>query len=452
MRRWCGDPCLSCVLPRIFMSDSRSKNGDQPDADLAKGGRGGHQPKKLPPVPLWSRAELDLPSEIGGELGIILWQRVRAVKLWGSTLRTRMKHLFSGLASKTSDNLALVAVRTPDIADAVGVLTGVVTSPDTVEVTEIVEACHHIVAWADERGWVETALRYAEAAAIADPNDPAAAATAGQFCTRATAVNRATVWLYRSMELARRSKSREWQIRSRLRLGSLLFQLGEYVPARKLFLTAYNMSLRSGRRILAAQAQHDLLTLASDRETYGQGELHAWEALRLYPIYNPRVAPLAHDYAFLLTRHQHFIPALAILKAALPLVQKPHERITVLATLARAAAAVADRRLFDEARTEAISIAATSEERAAAAFVRLAEGWWSMGEQEQAEQMARKAIDIANRRNEAEPRRLAYALLEDLACRGSSDRERSIPEGSRVDVLVRRFLFRLRKQKTSAPA
>jgi len=337
------------------------------------------------------------------------------------------------------------------IVDAVRALTEIVVSPDLVDAREVVRACHDVVGWAEEQGWVETALQYAEAAAVADPSDPAAAAIAGQLCTRATAINRATVWFYRSMELARRMKNREWQIRSRLRLGGLLFQLGEHTPARRLFLTAYNVSLRSGRRVLAAQAQHDLLTLASDQGSYWQGELHAWEALRLYPVHNPRVAPLAHDYAFLLARHRHFAPALALLKAALPLVLKPQERITALATLARVAAATGDSGLFGESMREATGIAAGSAERAAAAFVRFAEGWWSLGDPKQAEQMARKAIDIASRRKESEPRRLACALLEDLASRTPPEQERSIPEGSRIEALVGRFLFRLHKQKRSTP-
>jgi tetratricopeptide (TPR) repeat protein len=385
-------------------------------------------------------------------LGVILWQRVRAVKLWGSTPRAQRPKLFSGLSSAWPERLALVAAQAPSIAGAVNVLTEVVTKPGSVEVAGLVQASHEVASWAEEHGRIETALQYAEAAAIADQDNPAAAALAGQLCTRVAAIDRATVWLYRSMELARRGKDREWQIRSRLRLGAHLFQLAEYAPAKRLFQSAYNIALRTGRRVLAAQAQHDLLTLASDRGTYAEGEMHAWEALRLYPVSNPRVAPLAHDYAFLLTKHHYFAPALTILEAALPLVRQPQERITVLATLARTAASRGNRDRFEEAREEVLQIAKASEERAAAAFVRLAEGLLSFGEWEQAGKMARNAVEIATRRKEVEPRGLAEALLEECTQRRAPESDKGVPEGSRIEILARKFLSRLRKQQRSAPA
>jgi hypothetical protein len=274
---------------------------------------------------------------------------------------------------------------------------------------------------------------------------------AGQFCTRVAAVDRAVVWLQRAVVLARRALDRVWYIRGHLRLGFLMFHLGDYEQARRLYVLASRMATRTGRRGLAGQAQHDLFTVACEVGTYEEAEDHAWKALELYPVRHPAVPYLAHDYAWLLNREGFFSSAHVLLRATLPLIA-PHRRLPILGSLARACAGTGDREGYVAAAGEVLRLAETTGEGAAAALIHVAGGALWLGDTELAETAAARAQEIAIRREEGEPQRSALAILEGLAAPEPPPPDRAPPEGARIRELTTRFLARLRKWSASAAA
>lgn len=435
---------------RRAMTDSAGEIQDSRVAAArpGRGGQGRGRPK-APLPPTGQRHPFDLCGEVEDNLGIVLWKRARAVKLWAGTRPERRPGLFVEPGPHSAEQLVRALEQAPELGEPLGVLMALVRSPEEARRADVAAACLQVAEWADRGGNLETALQFAEAAATAHPRSAEAAAMAGHFCTRVAAVDRAVVWLQRAIVLARRALDRVWYIRSHLRLGFLMFHLGDYEQARKLYLLASRMAARTGRRALAGQAQHDLFTVACEVGTFEEAQDHAWKSLDLYPVRHRSVPYLAHDYAWLLNRECHFSSALVVLRATLPLIST-YRRITITGSLARACAGVGDRAGYEAAAAEVVRLAATTEEGAAAAFTHVAEGARCFREWEAADTYARRALDLAVRREEAEPHRLAAALLARIAAREPGPLDRQPADDGRVRELTGRFLARLKKW--SAPA
>ncbi len=427
------------------MSDPAGRTqGDQDGpADPARRVRGRGRPK-VPLPPAGQRHTFDFCGEVEDVLGVVLWKRVRAVKLWASTRRDRRPGLFMPPSGRAREQLARAVEQAPELRAPLATLAAMVRHPERARPSAVSAACLAVAEWAEGQGKLETALQFAEAAAAARPRDPGAAAAAGQFCTRVAAVDRAVVWLQRAVVLARRAMDRVWYIRGHLRLGFLMFHLGDYEQARGLYVLASRMAARTGRRALAGQAQHDLFTVACEVGTYEEAEDHVWQALDLYPVRHPGVPFLAHDYAWLLNREGFFSGAHVLLCATLPHIA-PHRRLPILGSLARACAGIADREGYEAAAGEVMRLAAATEEGAAAALVHVADGARRFGEWERAETTALRALEVAVRREEAEPQCGARAILEGVPVRDPGPVERRPPDGPRVRELTARFLTRLRK-------
>jgi tetratricopeptide (TPR) repeat protein len=431
------------------MSDSASRT--QGDKDVpARPGKGRGRPK-VPLPPAGQRHSFDFCGEVEDVLGVVLWKRVRAVKLWASTPRERRRGLFMPPSGRVREQFARAVEEAPELQEPLGTLMALVRWPERARPTDVAAACLVVAEWAEGKGKLETALQFAEAAAAARPRDPGAAAMAGQFCTRVAAVDRAVVWLQRAVVLARRAMDRVWYIRGHLRLGFLMFHLGDYEQARRLYVLASRMATRTGRRGLAGQAQHDLFTVACEVGTYEEAEDHAWKALELYPVRHPAVPYLAHDYAWLLNREGFFSSAHVLLRATLPLIA-PHRRLPILGSLARACAGTGDREGYAAAAAEVLRLADTTDEGAAAALIHVAGGALWLGDPELAETAAARALEIAIRREEGEPQRSALAILEGLTAPEPPPPDHAPPEGARIRELTARFLARLRKWSSSAAA
>ncbi len=450
-----ADPLAQCRFPHPFpraMSDPDGGAQGSRKGPASPGRRGGGRGRpKVPLPPASQRHTFDFCGEVEGALGVVLWKRVRAVKLWAATRRERRRGLFTPPSGRTREQFLRAVDQAPELREPLATLTALVRWPERARPPAVAAACLAVAEWAEGQGKLETALQFAEAAAAARPRDPGAAAVAGQFCTRVAAVDRAVVWLQRAVVLARRAQDRVWYIRAHLRLGHLTFHLGDYDQARRLYVLAGRMAARTGRRALAGQAQHDLFTVACEVGTYEDAESHAWKALELYPVRHPGVPFLAHDYAWLLNREGFFSSAHVLLRATLPLIAT-HRRLPILGSLARACAGIGDREGYRAAVEEVLRLAGDTGEGAAAALIHVSGAARHFGDWALVETAAARALEVAVRREEAEPQQRARAILEGLAAREPGPPDRSPPDGSRAGELTAQFMVRLRKWSAATRA
>lgn len=393
----------------------------------------------VPPAPTWQRSEAAILRERVGPVGVALWQAARDVRLWAAMAPPARQGLFRAANGAV---LRAAIFEVPDLERSLERLGALVRFPHLAQAHEIAAAAAEVALWAEEGQLLRTALEFAEAAALADFRSSSAASLAGRLARRVGDNNRAAAWYRRAIALAR--GDHDSYIRAQLGYGGVMFQVGNYPAATLAFRRASRLAVKFGRRGPAAQANHDLLTIACDTGSYEEGAAAAVKALERYPVRHPRVAHLAHDYGYLLVRNRYFAAALPLLQRVLELV-KPHERVVVWGTIARSAGAVGDRELFERARGEVLGGVAQSEEFAAQALVHVAAGAQSLGNWELAAGLAADAGEIARRRGNGRPDRESRIVLAQVATRSRGDRDLARAAPVAIQLTVGLFLRRLEK-------
>lgn len=411
--------------------------------------QGSHQ---IPPAPEWPRDGWSLlDGPFGEDLSLLLWLRARSVRLWAVVPEDSRSGLFATPRPSFSQWEDETAAEFPEIATALRTLGALVRYPELISAAHVVASCREISAWGDERGSLDVAVEFAEGAALADGETAQTAADAGHLSTRAAAYHRAWLWLMRSVAVARRTRDWEWYVRAHIRFGIMLYELGEHAKARPHYWRATRAALNSGRRTLAGKAQHDLLLIEAEAGSYLSGEKCARRVLEYYPRRYERIPHFVHDYAYLLVRHFLFAHALPLVEAVLPLINKPYERVAVLATLARAAAGAGERGKYEAASHEVVRIVAETDVNAAAALVATAEGAAVWGEWEKASCLALQARELAERRREGDPLRRALVLMARIDRREAPEAEQPPPCLARIDETSAACLNRLGAQRAPAP-
>ena len=397
----------------------------------------------FPPAPSWPRDETALLAETDAPVALLLWQRVRDVRLWAQAGEGSRAGLFTGgepveSALEAGEGLA------DSLAVPLRALGALARYPEFIAGEDLCAACLAISEWAEREHMAETALHYAEAAALADPTSARAAAFAGSACARLAADQRAEVWLTRAIRTAWRMKDWEWHARSYIRMGQLMYELGHLTRARRAFHRARSSAQWSGHYAYAAKAHHELLLVECIVGTYRAGERHARKALELYPGQFPRIPHLAHDFAFLLTCHGAYEDALFLLDAALPFFVRSWEQVAILGTISKAAAATGRRERYAEAVADLLLLGSAAETHSAAALVLAAEGAAMLGDDERAGRLAARALELAERRHEREPLRRARQVLD-----GGGGHRVAPPPSEQVAPLRDQFADRLRALRAS---
>ncbi len=212
-----------------------------------------------PPVLGWAR-EVEALEAAGTELGVVLWRVLRRVRAWAETVQEERAGLFEIDKREARERLGQGCVHAPELVEALGVFAQLIRAPERMEARQLADACHEVHAWAEERSLVKVAMLFAEAAAVAEPDDPGRANQAGLMCRRGGFDDRAASWYHRASGLAVRHKARQEIIRAQLGYGNLMKDLGDYDEARKYFERAAQRAISTGRERQAAEAHHDLLT------------------------------------------------------------------------------------------------------------------------------------------------------------------------------------------------
>jgi tetratricopeptide (TPR) repeat protein len=400
-----------------------------------RAGRGIERPTWLP-EPRPPHLVLD---EVGGTAGYVLWLLLNDCALWiGAEQRGA---LFAPGGRDWAE-----AEWPPELVDALSVLRAASAAPELARAPDLAAAAASVWEWAERQGHMEAAVQFAELAARLDPESSARAGTAGRLCRRRGGLHaRATCWFQRASRLARLQGDEIAFATARLGWGVLEFNHGRYLHAEAHFTAAYRRAMRVGRRSTAGLASHCLLGVAIASERYEVAMQRAVEAARLYAAHHPRLPVLAHDAAFAIAAQGFYSSALPVLMKTLPLMGAARERILVLATLARSAAAAGDRVRFERAAQEVLRMVAGGAEMAESSVFHVAQGARSFEQWERAGLLARQALSLATRSGNAYIVAAAQALIGDVAERARGDLDVIPEEGGPVDALVELLLTRLRK-------
>ncbi|HET6231562.1 MAG TPA: hypothetical protein VFE05_15930 [Longimicrobiaceae bacterium] len=401
---------------------------------------------KVPPPPTWPRNELDLLKDCDSVLGLALWRLVRDVRLWAAVPPDDRREAFRPRTDEARERLACAVREAPEIARPLELLAAVSWFPEMARPAEVADACRRVREWADERRMMETALQFAEVAALADPEDPAHAYAAGRVTRRAGANFRSAAWYQRAIGLARRSHDSVTYIEAHLGYGNLLCQTGEFPTARPYHLKAARKGIRAGRRDLAGAGHHNLLCLEIATDNIAEAEFHFRRAFELYPVRHSRVPHLIHDYGYGILVCNHASTALSLFDLLLPRIDAVDPfRVILIGNVSRASAVMRDHLRFDEARLEVARLAKLSDEYASPALIQTSEGARVLGLWDIAEECAAAALDIAIARREGEVQRTATKLLDSISVRGTTPRSTDLAPPPNVRELVRLSSQRLRK-------
>jgi hypothetical protein len=371
--------------------------------------------------------DADVASEIGGTVGLVLWLRLRDVVLWARVPEAERKDLFGPIALEHQE-WELEAASIDALTTAVRTLSALARYPELVRGADVADACSAVSAWAMATEKRETALHFAEAAALADPLNARLCAEAGSACVLAAAATpsngdvdarvrsadadrRAAIWFERGLRIGRWTEQWEWYIRCRIRAGMHAYELGDFRRAERAYRGAHSTAVWRGFPDLAGKAHHDMMLIECAVGTYDRAESHLYGALSNYPVHYQRLPHLAHDAAYMFVCWGAFKPALELLDAVYPLIEKPTERIAVLGTIARAAAGVHDRSRHRDAVADVLLYAALCEINAAAALVLAAEGALDFQDWSRSTELASYGLRLAEKRSEREPQRRAQRVL-----------------------------------------
>ncbi|HYH83248.1 MAG TPA: hypothetical protein VEX86_25855 [Longimicrobium sp.] len=305
-------------------------------------------------------------------------------------------------------------------------------------------ACAAISEWANRMGLTNTELVFSRAAARVDSENSDLAFRAGRAARRNSRYEEAQGWFRRAVGLARRADDDAAYTSAFLGWGVLEQARGNPDRARKRFVRAWRRAKGGRLPKLAAAARHYLIALSVGN--FREGIRHAIAAYKLYGPGDHRLAALASDTGAFLSDHRHFSSSRPLFEAALPLLGDSPDRLVPLGNLARAVAAMGDRKTFTGLWLEANRRGDAHAETLPDALIELAEGARTLGLFRKAEATLQEAISAAEQRREPAALHRATTVLAELH---SKPPDQDLPASPEIRRFVRRFVRRLRKQAAS---
>ncbi|HEX2078520.1 MAG TPA: hypothetical protein VHG08_12450, partial [Longimicrobium sp.] len=286
-------------------------------------------------------------EEFPCEVALALWAALRDVMLWADTPRERRPHLFSAGAEARRRGYVAELRLDPAVELPLGTLASVVSHERQTSDEEVSHACLQLAGWAGAQNAMGTAVSFAQAAALVLPEAPAPGLMVGRLALAWGRLPRAETWLRRTVGLARRA--RDW-----LTYGSAYVSLGEIQlrsnrlhAAARLYRQAARVSRRHRVRLVRAQAMHGLVRASMEMGELEQAVQYARLARLAYGRSNPRLPELEFDMARLMMRRGEHERAIPVLQRQIDMMADPDRRLACGAMLARAAAEVGDRPLYE---------------------------------------------------------------------------------------------------------
>lgn len=295
-------------------------------------------------------------EEIRGEAGLLLWHSLRDVTLWSEVSDGERATLFAPPAAAERLRLLRAAAVEPALEVSLTTLAALVGNPSGANAEIVTLVCLQVSRWAQGRGAPNTSLAFAQAGALASPEDAAAALSVGVLALHFRRLPRAETWLRRTIGLARRKRDWSSYAQAWVELGRLQTRRGAREAARRALIKGTRASRRHGLLSIRATALHGLFLLALQSGDFDEAERFARLAMRAYGRGHTRQPELQHDIARLWVMREVFERALPALQRLLPTRVQPEERVTTLALLARAAAGAGNRPLYQESWWDAWTI------------------------------------------------------------------------------------------------
>ncbi|HEX6748992.1 MAG TPA: tetratricopeptide repeat protein [Longimicrobium sp.] len=355
-------------------------------------------------------------EEVSGGLGVALWQVTRDVDLWSTTAPEGRVRLFaSGQGRRRRERMAALGtlreLRLP--LETIG---RALESRSRHAGAQVTRACEAVSRWAEKQGLPRTALAFAQSAALATPEQPGPAYEVGQLARRNAEYRRAETWFRRALGLARRARDWRYYGLACLGLGTVNLERGDVRAARNWFLRALRIGRRHALWDVRPQAMHDLFCIAVAHGLDDEAEGWAWRAFRAYGRRHPRLVDLASDVARFWLRHERYDEALRVFRAVLNHVDRVAEQRVVVASMARAAAGLGDRRAFAAMWSETWRLVDEhpDHDAVAQALVALAEGAAVLGDPDRGQLAATHALRVATQHDEPEHRAAAEQVLGSL--------------------------------------
>lgn len=368
--------------------------------ELQDTSRIGTRTHRIPPAPT-PLDRVDVLGELEDAPGLVLWRALTDARLWGESGPQERQQLFRKPNPRVRERFALACAEIPALAPAFSTFSLMQQSPGVLTSTQVADAYKLVRDWADERSLISIALLFAEAAAHAEPENPARANLAARTARRALMYDRAGDWHRRAHKLAVRAKDPGEVVWALIGYGAMLKKTDRVAEARRTLLHATRRARALGRRKEAGMAHHDLMNIAVETGRYRVAEVHAIEARSHYPDDHPRIPALAHDFAFALLRQGLYSSALMLLEHVVPLIARPEERALVLSTLAWSAAGAGRTHRFAEAERQALQLVGVYDDHTPSVFLHLAEGMRIAGDVEGADRYAEAAAAAAVERLDA---------------------------------------------------
>lgn len=354
-------------------------------------------------------------DEMKGPLGVLLFQLARDVYLWANTPPEEREALFQARADEVLTGMLHEANADVQLELALLPLVRMTNAPDSAHEDQVAVACQHVARWADLNGHLETAIAYAQGAAVVLPADAAASFAVGRLARRRAEYARAETWYRRAVALGRQSG--DWASYSMAfgGLGNLYAQRGNLPMARRFHLRALRAARRHSLRALHGSALHDLFVLAAQMGQPDTAESLARQAFDAYGTDHPRLVFLAADVAYLWMERGRFAPALTVFQALVHHLRS-HEDLITQANMVRAAAGAGERRLFEQTFAEVWDRVTRTQnlDNAAAVMLELAHGATMLGEWDKAERAAERATQVARERGEGKVLLSAEAVVDQV--------------------------------------
>lgn len=221
---------------------------------------------RVPPAILRGPGEtidrIGVLDEHAPDAALLLWRLVRDVELWAATGPEARGALFTPHAATQRQERLRNSALPDEVAGAVQGLVDLLAEPARADGGAVCAGCMRVARWAQEEERTETALAYAQAAAMAAPHDGDAALTTGTCAAAAGQADRGHTWLLRAVAVSRRGRQAAVYAAAYLALGHHHAGRGATAAARRAYLRSLRAARRWGLPAERAGAAYGLFGLA----------------------------------------------------------------------------------------------------------------------------------------------------------------------------------------------
>jgi len=360
---------------------------------------------------------------------------------------------FSGERLRAWEESVLRGDVEPEVLAPMAVLIGELVEPERADVALVSRCCWCMAEWALDRH-EETALAFAELAALSWPTNGRHALVLARLYRNSGYPRKGELWFRRASRLASAAADWEVTVLSTSGLGMLFWDQANFPRAKALLERAQRVAQRHSLRSLEAEVLHNRLAVAITAGELEAAEDFARAAFERYQPAHHRIPALAYDIAYLWLSKGYAGQAFNTFQALLPHFPDGEPRIQVLCAMARAAGMLAREDAFVWSAQAAREARAHVEKSPtlAAALIDVALGAISLDRRREATEALERACQVARRMNQSD----MLIKAEDALARLREGRpEVSFPgkPGSEREAFTRRItgvLERLASESLSA--